>query len=239
MKKILSIIIMMILIGSMSIGAFASSNFTKSVTAKPAPQIKKASIVDKSNNVLSNVSKGNINVIAYADRDKASTAVKSNLENAYDEIQKNGVEKLTPDVAKHIKNENSSVKPDELVVRDIFEVTLNGDAKEQASNDNNKIKITFDAKWNKDQYLMVMVKDNGKWTVLQNEDVIVNNDGTVTVTFSNISTVLFVTDGGSLNIDKDTTSPQTNDISGKIIGVVSAAAICTVSGIVIKKKENK
>lgn len=94
---------------------------------------------------------------------------------------------------------------EDMIVRDLFEITLYGENLEKFYDENNFITLTFAVDVSADEPLLVMVSDDSAaWYTLPAENVQVNNDGTITVHLPDLGAVAFVVE--SLNDAADMTN---------------------------------
>lgn len=82
---------------------------------------------------------------------------------------------------------------DQLVVKDLFEVTAYGDYLDYMYDENNHLDITFDADLDPSKPLVAIhSSDSVYWHVHPTEDVALNADGTVTLKMYDLGTVAFL-----------------------------------------------
>lgn len=95
-----------------------------------------------------------------------------------------------------------------LVVRDLFEVTAYGAAVEATANG---VEITFETGLTADDTLVVVYSANAAtWEVLAAENIVVNNDGTVTLKLPKLGAVAFMVEAPEdlPNADQAVSSPE-------------------------------
>lgn len=82
---------------------------------------------------------------------------------------------------------------DQLVVKDLFEVSAYGDYLHYLYDEYYYLEVTFDTSFDADEPLVVIHSPDSKhWSVLANEDVRVNSDGTVTLKMYDLGSFAFL-----------------------------------------------
>lgn len=245
MKKQMIPIMLAVLALTMSIPAMAA-NFTPSVEGKEAPEVVPvlgesgnevaAVIYDNQGAVVSEIPHGEIIVTSVSQAASAEETIASMLDAAYSQINSvTSLDKLTDELVPALQNLSDEVAVEDLVVRDLFDVTLTGDYSTHLDTEGNYVVIRFALNLKPDTLLLVLHNYSGdQWEVISNEHVIRHENGDVSVTFHNLSPVAFVVDGAQITIGPDDpTSPQTGEAqSGLIIAGTllfgSAAVVCFV-----------
>lgn len=173
MKKAIQFICVLLIIASLALPASAAG-FTPSVEQKGAPVP-----VEK-----------DVQVTALVELDKAPAEVKKAVEEAQKSIvDAKSVAEAAPAVVEALKTVAPNVKASDLVVRDLFYVSLDKELDEGEEKT-----ITFKAEGiKKDSVLIVMVFVDGEWVVIDAENVKIIKDGRVKVTFDTVGPVAFVT----------------------------------------------
>lgn len=173
MRKAIQFICALLIIASMVLSASAAS-FTPSVEQKGAPAV---------------IEEG-VTVTALVDLDEAPAEVKKAVEDAQKSIvEAKSVAEAAPAVVDVLKTVAPTVEASDLVVRDLFYVSLD---EELAAGEEKT--ITFKAEGiEKDSVLIVMVFVDGEWVVIDPENVEITEDGQVKVTFDVVGPVAFVT----------------------------------------------
>ena len=149
------------------------SSFTPSVAAKPAPTVIAAEIVDAEGAVVKTVIPGVQLVVTpvsamYYTKD---IVVFDSLSRSYNEIL----------AAKSLADLGLD---GDMIVRDLFEVTLYGETLEAGYT----LKATFEA----DVPAAVAVNGENGWAYVDAENIVDNGNGTVTVALSELGTVAFL-----------------------------------------------
>lgn len=223
----------------------AAAGTTASVERKEAPQVVAVQdeagqqvaglIHDAEGKVVSGVSTGDLTVTPVSKADQASETISKALSQAYDQIQAaNSLADLAPALEQVLPDYDKDVKVADLVVRDLFDVSLSGDYLAEAGN---TITIRFDLKLNPNELLLVLHNYSGSdWEVIAKDRVVRNADGSVDVTFDSLSPVAFVVDGASVTVDPNApASPQTGDNSVETAMVLLGVAV--VAGAFLARKK--
>lgn len=223
----------------------AAAGTSASVERKEAPQVvavqDKAGqqvaglIHDAEGNEVSGVPAGDLTVTPVSKADQASETISKALSQAYDQIQAaNSLADLAPALEQVLPDYDKDVKVADLVVRDLFDVSLSGDYLAEAGN---TITIRFDLKLNPNELLLVLHNYSGSdWEVIAKDRVVRNADGSVDVTFDSLSPVAFVVDGASVTVDPNApASPQTGDNSVETAMVLLGVAV--VAGAFLARKK--
>ena len=141
-----------------------------------------------------NVPAADIIVTPLADAEKASDGIREDLEAAYNSIA--GAAALTeavPTLEQALEERKADVKADDLVVRDLVNVTLTQEYAEDLALTGHNITLNFKLGMNPGDFLMVMCFVDGQWVILDADQVEILEDGTVNVTFrEQIGTIAFV-----------------------------------------------
>lgn len=228
-----------------------AAEFTPSVTAKPAPEVVPvqseagenvgAIIYDESGNEVAGVPVASITVTPVAEMEQADTEIKEALTSAYEQLTTVKLETLVPELVDAVKNYSADMQMEDLVARDLFDVSLNEAEKTMLAETGNSIKLKFDLNVPVDALLLVLYNYEGdKWERIPDEKVTRHDDGSVTVAFDSLSPIAFLTDGSKLPVDPDgPDSPQTGDAEGIsagwiVLGVTTVVAIAAV--VIIRKK---
>lgn len=250
MKRILAITLSIVMLFTLTLSVSAAQ-FVPSITNKGAPDLI---VIDKVNG------KDVVGFITNADGDKLSTeyldcliissitdalngkelpeGVKEQLLKVYDEFL-NGAEisDVCPDLADIVKEKWDKDKtPDDLVIKDLFDITDTCDDISKHLNGDGILELTFNVGIAGDSFITAMVYVDGKWVPVR--DCINNGDGTVTVKFDKICPVAFLVPGSGQNMD--TVSPITADTSSALIwsGVMVASLAAIVALVIYRRKVN-
>ena len=211
MKKHTNRIAALMLSAVLLTGTVCASNFNASVEQKGAPQIVEtmntenqsvAAIIKDAQNVeLQGVPVGDLIVTPLADikeeEKQVSEAIKKALEAAYEQIVSvKTLDELTEELPAALeavnKALNTSYQAEDLIVRDLIDVSLS-EGYQQYLTDGNSITVIFDLKVNAEEALLVLHNYEGdKWEVIDNDNVKILDNGHVEVTFNSLSPVAFV-----------------------------------------------
>lgn len=206
MKKALSLTLALMMAASMATSVHAAK-FTPSVSGKEAPAVVTSTVVSEDGKKTSYVGqvmnqdgkevkklkKSQIKVIPVSKSKEASKEVKKELDAAYKQIKKaKTLNDLTPDFGKHLSNISKNLKVSNMVVRDLFDVTVDKNT-EKLLEEGNSIQLTFklDVKA-KSKVVCMRSTGDGKWEIVDNSKVKNNGDGTVTVELNGAGPVAFV-----------------------------------------------
>lgn len=173
MKKAITLLCAVMLLAALVIPASAA--MTPSVEQKGAPTVAEKGIT----------------VTALADAAK-DPQVKKTMEAAVESLTKEtNLTKAVSNLADAAKKVSTTVKTENLVVRDLFYVAADETMKEGETKT-----LTFKnvEGLKKGDFLMVMVMVDGEWVILDAEDVEITANGQVKVTFEVMGAVAFVTE---------------------------------------------
>ena len=213
MKKIVVILSAILLVVALAVPSFAAG-FTPSVEQKGAPTVVSATDAD-----------GN----AFADGEVIVTPVSA-------------ADSADAAIADGLKEIGSEASVEDLVVRDLFDVSVTGAAAESGS-----VTVRFNLGLSQSATLIVLHNYEGSnWEIIPKDHVKQNADGTVDVTFDSFSPVAFVVDKQET---ADTTTPSTNAPSSpqtsdngvlRVAGVAALGLGCAaVLGSVVASKKRK
>ena len=205
MNKFVRALALVLVVAMLAIPAMAAA--TPSAEQKGAPAVKETMtdstgkavagvIVDKDGKELAGVSAEDVKVKSYADTVKdAPKEVKEVMEKAYKEISTaEDLTKVAPELTKILPKLDVKVEAKDLVVRDLVHVELKPEMAELIK-DGAKITMSFDLQLEKGQTLIVMQMIDGKWVVLELEDVVINADGSANINLAGAGPVAFVVNG--------------------------------------------
>lgn len=250
LKKISVTLLALLMVTAMSVTAMAA-DFTPSVTNKDAPEtttVKNAAgekvaaiIYDANGKEIASIPIGALTVTSVSAAQRADTTIRNSLTAAYNQLTTTALDKIVPSIGKAVENYSKGMTVDDLVVQDLFDVSLDETARQQLAKSGNAIKIRFDLDLSSDDLLLVLHNTEGTdWELIPDSKVVQNEDGSVTVEFDSLSPIAFLTDSGRITVLSNApTSPQTGDdfspivLWGEVgIGIILLAAIV----LVIKKR---
>ena len=223
MKKILAICLMMVMVVSMSIPAFATPNgFISSPSGNPAPTLISFDASDED-------CTAKLIITPYGDRQDLTDSIRTVFEKAYNEIAGSvDLTKLNADLAKIAADKNIAAK--DLVVSELFDIHVTGCDYHEGHVD---FDITLDADMLKHFVGLLHMKRDGLWELVTDAKV-VNNGEHLSFSVDSFSPFAIVVD-----TSEDTPkSPQTGDNSVIHIYVI-IMAVCTLAAIVIANMRKK
>lgn len=233
MKRILSLMIVVTLCMSLLASYTFASDFVPSIGDKDHPEIVPVGgdvigqIVSPDGTVVDDVDTGCL-VVTPVSEANSSTEIpeeaRETLLDVYEQLS-NGSMELPYD---------NSVNPDDMVIRDLFDLSFLCQEHPEMLENGNTLKLTFDLGVSAGDVVVAMVYVNGEWIEVE---LINNGDGTVTCFFSEVCPVVF-------SVKQTETPPQTGDFSGNEIllwvllmtGSLVAFVVCVV---VYRKKASK
>ena len=226
---------------------------------KPAdkPAMEAVAVIKKADGTTVEVKAESIKVTPVTDLKDAPAEIREAVEKADKQIKAvKDLKEIAPDIADVLKEINeikgTDFKTEQLVVRDLFDVTLDEEAKAILA-EGGEIAITFAVEVADDEVLIVLHNYEGdKWETIPNDKVKVNADGTVEITFTSLSPVAFVTADKTAALE-DTEEPaepaetveKDGGMSTGVIVVIVLVIIAAAAYFVTKskkkdgKKENK
>ena len=258
MKKLALFLSVLLIAVTLAAPASAAVNFTPSVEQKPAPTVD--TVTDSSGNQVSaiirdqngeevhgvSIDSGELIVTPISQASQAAQAISEMLTNAYEQIQQaNTIADLVPTIGDFLQTIGSASQVADLVVRDVFDVSLTGTAAEYLAQEGNNITLRFDLGLAPSATLIVLHNYEGSnWEIIPDDRVVQNADGTVDVTFDSLSPIAFVVDSTetdtSASTDADApTSPQTGDSSLPPVagaGLIALGCVALASAAVVWKK---
>lgn len=248
MKRFLTCTLSLMIATLLAVPAFA--NFTPSVEAKPAPAVVvkedvAAVIKDSTGNVAEEIAVSELVITSAAEKNGAvHQEIGDNLVRAEKQITKaDHLGHLTPNLEKALQNakkENKipnidQVKVEDLVVRDLFDVSVVQDDKIVAIPNGKTITFSIQTNLSDDVVHFVLHNTvNDEWEVLEEAKAMEN--GVITVVVDSLSPFAIVVDGAA-NLDVDPagpSSPQTG-VSVSPVYVVGAVALLCAAAFLFNK----
>lgn len=207
MKKAIRILAVILAVFMLSTTVLAD-NFTPSVEQKDSPEVitttdskgdeVAAIITDSENKEVVGVPVGEIIVTSVAKVSNADEEVKEVLKAAQEQIKKVAkIEELIPEQKEELTKavEDAGLKVENLVVRDLIDVTLTGTYKDHLETEGNIITLTFKLGIGANEFLKVLHNYEGdKWEMIAEDRVKIMENGDVSVTFDSLSPIAFVVD---------------------------------------------
>ena len=258
MKKLALFLSVLLIAVTLAAPASAAVNFTPSVEQKPAPTVDP--ITDSNGNQVSaiirdqngeevhgvSIDSGELIVTPISQASQAAQAISEMLSNAYEQIQQaNTIADLVPTIGDFLQTIGSAAQVADLVVRDVFDVSLTGTAAEYLAQEGNNITLRFDLGLAPSATLIVLHNYEGSnWEIIPDDRVVQNANGTVDVTFDSLSPIAFVVDSTETDTSASTdanapTSPQTGDSSLPPVagaGLIALGCVALASAAVVWKK---
>ena len=258
MKKFAMFLSVLLIAVTLAVPASAAVNFTPSVEQKPAPTVDP--ITDSNGNQVSaiirdqngeevhgvSIDSGELIVTPISQASQAAQAISEMLTNAYEQIQQaDTIADLVPTIGEFLQAIGSAAQVADLVVRDVFDVSLTGTAAEYLAQEGNNITLRFDLGLAPSATLIVLHNYEGSnWEIIPDDRVVQNADGTVDVTFDSLSPIAFVVDSTETDTSASTdanapTSPQTGDSSLPPVagaGLIALGCVALASAAVVWKK---
>ena len=201
MKKLTAILAAMLTACCLTISVSAAE-FTPSVQGKEAPDVETvqtesgeeavALIYDESGAEVQGVTDTQLTITPVAQADEAPAEVADALQAAYEQVQAAGtLTDLVPEI-EAVVNEIEGLEVENLVVRDLFDVSVDEETKALLDS-GNSITITFQLGIGADDHVFCLHNYEGdQWELIDQERTVNNGNGTVTVTFDSLSPVAFV-----------------------------------------------
>lgn len=219
MKYISMFFLMLLTLCLMSVSAFAE-NFTPSVEQKGAPNVVftvnqlgneiSAVIKDDKGQEIVEIPYNDLIITPISKANDADENVRIKLQNAYSQIKSaETLNDLTADVGSFLKLNAPDVNVEDLVIKDLFNVSLSDTYADYITNNN--ITVTFKIDTNASNLLMVLDNyDGNNWRIIPESKISFDEDENVVITFDSLSSVAFVVDGSKLTVDPNAPlSPQT------------------------------
>lgn len=235
MKRLAALIAAM-LVSTCMAASVSAADFTPSVVGKDAPTVSTvvtqdgkeaaAIVYDKDGNEVGSVAVGSLVVTPVSKAtEAASPEAAARLAEAYKQVQAaKTLTDLAPEVGTVLMQLPGNVSADKMVVRDLFDVSVDADT--QALLDaGNTVTVTMQANIAEGKPLVVLQFVDGVWTVIDPAYVVINADGTVFITLASVGTLAFATESDTTNASADGVAylfPSDND--GGISYTVSTSA---------------
>lgn len=247
MKKVIRILVVLFAVVALSTSALAD-NFTPSVEQKGAPDIVvvedskgnevAAVIVNPNNEEVAGVPTGDIIITSVADADKAENEeIKTDLKAAQEQIKNiSNIADLVPDQKEELEKQvkDAGLKVENLVVRDMVDITLTGEYADHLKVEGNTITITFKLGIGANEFLSVLHNyEADKWEMIASDRVKVLENGDVQVTFDSLSPVAFVVD------TVQHTGEEADDYGWLLYVLIGAAVVVVVIIIILVAKKKK
>ncbi len=235
MKRIISLITVIAFCMSLLFCVASAADFVPSIGDKDHPEIipepdgSIAQIVDTDDTVIDVVGSDCLIITPVSEADTSAqipTDAKQELLDVYDQLVK-GEMTLPYD---------DSVDPDDMVIRDLFDLSFLCDEHPEMLDNGGKLRVNFDLGVQAGDTVICMVYVDGQWVPVE---LFNNGDGSVTCLFTDVCPVVFA-------VKQSETPPDTGDHLGGSVAlwislmVLSAGAIVAFAVVFGKKnlKEN-
>ena len=121
-------------------------------------------------------------------------AVQESLEKTYTEIlEAENLAVLVPELPDVMKELKVDTKVEDLVVQDLFNISLPEEMEKSLEIEGNTIDISFEMTIEEGKQLIVMVQtEDGEWVLISGDSIVVDEDGYVTDSFPCVGNVAFV-----------------------------------------------
>lgn len=249
MKRLLALTMVIVMMLTLTISASAAT-FVPSITNKGAPQLVVIDqldgkdvvgyITDADGNQLSTEYLECLTITSLTEALNDPTvpdSIKDELIKVYEELNKSttNIKKVCPAIDAIVKEKWGSDKSaDDLVVKDLFDITDKCDDLKVHLVNGAILDLTFDLGIGQNVFFTAMVYVDGKWQPVY--DAINNGDGTVTVKFDKLCPVAFLVPSTQLNSDK--VSPTTGDYTTVAIwGAVLVLSLISITGLLIYRRK--
>lgn len=252
MKKIIGILMAVVLTVSLSVPALAV-DFVPSVEQKGAPTVQEvpdkqeelaaAIIHDEEKEEIISVPESHLIITPISEADEAPAEIRDPLKAAYVQItQVEALSELVPEIISALKEHHEEVTEEDVVVRDVFDVTVVGDYEEHLEVVGHLITVRFELGLAPDALLLVLHNHEGsEWEIISSDRVVINEDGSVDVTFEDLSPIVFVVDGAVVTPDPDgPQSPQTGVEGMNMAGICALVlgAVIVAAALMLERKKS-
>ena len=249
MKRLLTLALAIVLMLTITMSATAAQ-FVPSIENKGAPELVVIDqlngkdvvgyITDANGNQLSTEYLDCLDITSLTDAlndPNVPENIKEELLKVYEELKKEGtkITMVCPALQEIVnKKWGSDKSADDLVVKDLFDLTDKCDDLKIHLVNGAVIDLTFDLGIGSNVFFTAMVYVDGKWQPVV--DAFNNGDGTVTVKFDKLCPVAFLVPRTQLNADK--VSPTTGDMTSVAIwGSVLVVSLLAITGLVIYRRK--
>lgn len=247
MKKAIRILAVILALFMLSTTVLAD-NFTPSAEQKGAPDIVTSTdskgeevaavITDSENKEVVGVPVGEVIVTSVAKAHEAHEEIQEVLQAAQEQIKNaDKIEDLIPDQKEELTKavEDAGLKVENLVIRDLIDVTLTGEYKDHLATEGNIITITFKLGIGAGQFLTVLHNyEADKWEMIASDRVKIHENGDVSVSFDSLSPVAFVVDKAEHGV---TAEPEATP--WVMYALIAAAVVVVVVIIVLVAARKK
>lgn len=252
MKKLATLFLATAIMAMAVVPTFAAE-FTPSVEAKPAPEVvaqtgadgkQYAAIIRNADgSEVVGVSADDLIVVPVAESGSASAEINAKLDSAYEQLNTvASLTELTSNLMDVVKEYSPSLKEEDLVVRDLFDVSVTGTIAEYLLAEGNSITVRFALSADADMLVAILHNIEGTtWETVTNDRITRNDDHTVDVVFYSLSPVAFLFDAGALSVDANAPdSPDTSEADASILGwsIAGGAVVLFAAAYIVMKKRS-
>lgn len=250
MKKVISCVLLLVMLLSFTLTAVADDvDFVSSIANKGAPDLVEFTaesgevavgyVRDQNDQIVEVITADEVMITAVGEAETSgdiSAEAKEVLLRVYEELCEPGASlaklcaALNDDVAAALGAGNNA---DNLVVKDLFDLTLLGDAA-AAMTEDRYAELTFDISLPKDSYVAAMVYANDGWLA---SSIVNNGDGTVTCKLDATGPVAFMVPGATSGADTGDESGASLIFWGCTMAV-SLAAIVVLAVVIYRRKKS-
>ncbi|WKY43086.1 hypothetical protein Q5O14_10460 [Eubacteriaceae bacterium ES2] len=243
---LLATITILMLISSQAFAAVApsiagTSGPTLVTFTAPDGTLAIGSYVD-ANGVTHYIPAGDGSVVITSDSDYEATLTGQDLANyiaARDQLLNTGSDFYT-DLDSFIAENFPDYSGDDFAVRDIIDVGISDDLRAATFEQGYDLQLTFDTDYTEGDVIVVIVynAETGGWDFIASDDVVVNPDGTVTVTFPHLCPVAFLAASvETASYTEATTAEEpTNTANSLVIPILAGIGVLIiVASLVISK----
>lgn len=248
MRKFLSICITFMMVLALAAPAFATE-FVPSISMKPPLDLDimgeennepwYGEIVDENGEVIQKLYEDDIIVTPLAEIDDADIPqdAKELLKEVYEDLMDGttsleDVEGLMEKVKEALGEEAVA---DDLVIRDLFDVTVVDPDAIELLAEGNRLRVTFDTDFDPEDFLAVMTYDDG-WKLAY--DYVINEDGTVTVILEKDGPVAFLTTAREMYADGEDI-PATGDTTNIALWAGAGVAAAALLVLLMRRRRNE
>lgn len=203
MKKVFRIFaLILIMTGMLTISAVAAPS-VQDIETKDAPEIiaapneegKEANAVirDEDSTVLGSISAKELEVTTIAEAKDDETHQR--LMDAWEQLRKESLEDIVPDIAKALGEKSTSVSVEDLVIYNVIDLSSNAEDAKLLEKEGNNVTITFKTDLKKDQLFFVIQNyEENKWRIIPDEMLVHDKDdeNVLSVTVDSLTPIAFV-----------------------------------------------
>ena len=245
MKKVLICLLAVVAMFACTLSVSAEADFVKSITDKGAPDVvgdddgSIGGILGDDGEVIHMCHEDHIVITPVAEAETSTEIpedAKELLQQVYGELCDSDAklseifDDLNDDVKAALGEDKDA---DDLVIRDLFDITGICSELKALPKDGQSIELTFDLSVGKDILVLGMIYYDGEWKQL---DLTNNGDGTVSVMFTELCPVAFLVPGSAAN------APTTGEDLGKLAvwgGLLAVSAVAIVLLVVFGRKKGQ